>query len=60
MGYLENPHVLGIVVYGSYVAGYNHNKSDVDLHIVMDNSSRIYRGVMMVDGFKIEYFEKPI
>lgn len=61
MGYLENEHVLGIIVYGSYVTGYNHKYSDIDMHIIRDNSDdKIYRGVLDVDNFKIEYFEKPI
>ena len=61
MNYLENNHVLGIIVYGSYITGYNHKNSDIDMHIIMDDSNpHLYRGVSMVDGFKIEYFEKPI
>ena len=61
MNYLENNHVLGIIVYGSYVTGYNNKNSDIDMHIIKDNiDERLYRGVSNVDGFKIEYFEKPI
>ena len=61
MNYKCNPHVIGAVVYGSYVTGYNNKKSDVDLHIIKDYSDKqIYRGVSIVDGYKIEYFEKPI
>lgn len=61
MNYLENKHVLGIIVYGSYVTGYNNKNSDIDMHIIKDDSDeRIYRGVSNIDGFKIEYFEKPI
>lgn len=59
--YLENEHVLGIIAYGSYLTGYNHKNSDIDMHIIMDDSDmHLYRGVSQVDGFKIEYFEKPI
>ena len=61
MNYLDNNHVLGIIVYGSYVTGYNNKNSDIDMHIIKDDSDeRIFRGVSTVDGFKIEYFEKPI
>ncbi len=61
MNYLENTHVLGIIVYGSHVTGYNNKNSDVDMHIIKDDSDgRLYRGVSNVNGFKIEYFEKPI
>jgi len=61
MKYLENNHILGIIVYGSYVTGYNNKNSDIDIHIIKDDSDdKIYRGVSTVDGFKIEYFEKPI
>lgn len=61
MNYQEDSHVLGIIVYGSYVTGYNHKNSDIDMHIIKDDSDKkIYRGVSNVDGFKIEYFEKPI
>lgn len=60
-GYLSNKNVLGIVLYGSYTTGYNHDKSDVDLHIIMsDTIHELIRGAEIQDGFKIEYFEKPI
>ena len=61
MNYLENNHVLGIIVYGSYTTGYNNKNSDIDMHIIKDDSDeKLYRGVSIIDGFKIEYFEKPI
>lgn len=61
MNYLKNEHILGIIIYGSYTTGYNHKDSDIDMHIIMDNSDdKLYRGVSNIDGFKIEYFEKPI
>ncbi len=61
MNYKCNPHVIGAVVYGSYVTGYNNATSDVDLHVIRDYSDKeIHRGVSTVDGFKIECFEKPI
>ncbi len=61
MNYLENNHVLGIIVYGSYVTGYNNKNSDIDIHIIKDDyDDTLFRSVSIVDGFKIEYFEKPI
>ena len=60
-GYLDNKHVLGISVYGSYVTGYNNKDSDIDVHIIMDCSDeKIHRAVTKTDNFKIEYFEKPL
>ena len=61
-GYLENEHVLGVLFYGSYLTGYNSKDSDIDLHIIFDNSNPdvLIRGNDHVDGYRIEYFEKPI
>ena len=59
--YFKNKNLLGIVLYGSYLTGYNNELSDIDLHIVMnDNHRKIVRGTETIDDFKIEYFEKPI
>ncbi len=62
MQYLENEHVLGCFFYGSFLTGYNNRNSDIDLHIIFDNSDPVHliRGNKYVDGFRIEYFEKPI
>lgn len=62
MGYREDEHVLGVIFYGSYLTGYNHKKSDLDLHIIYDNEEpdKLSRGVTYLDGIKVEYFEKPI
>lgn len=61
MGYLGNEHCLGVIVYGSSLTGFNSATSDIDLHVIFDNeSSTIIRGMKMVEGTKIEYFEKPI
>ena len=38
MNYLNNEHVLGAFFYGSFLTGYNSKGSDIDLHIVFDNS----------------------
>ena len=62
MDYLNNNHCLGVIVYGSSLTGFNTNISDIDLHIVFDNEKpdRLIRGNKIIDGTKIEYFEKPI
>lgn len=60
MGYKNNPNVLGMVFYGSFLTGYSSKDSDVDVHIIMANTTKLVRGVTHILGFKIEYFEKPI
>ena len=62
MDYLNNEHVLGILFYGSYLTGFNTKNSDIDLHIIFDDSIKenIIRGNKIIDGVRIEYFEKPI
>lgn len=62
MGYYENKHVLGIFFCGSYLTGFNHKNSDIDLQIIFDNQDkeRLIRGSKYIDGIRIEYFEKPI
>lgn len=62
MGYTSDEHFLGAIVYGSSLTGFNTETSDIDLYIIFDNSdpNRIIRGGSLVDGKKIEYFEKPI
>lgn len=60
MGYNENPNVLGIFLYGSSITGYATEISDVDIHVITKNTAILYRGVQKVDGYKFEYFEKPL
>ena len=62
MGYLENEHVLGVFFYGSYLSGFNNKNSDIDLHIIFDDSDPLHliRGNKYIDGIRIEYFETPI
>ena len=38
MGYTSNEHFLGAIVYGSSLTGFNTETSDIDLHIIFDNS----------------------
>lgn len=62
MGYLNNEHVLGILFYGSFLTGFNTDKSDIDLHIIFDDSdpTHLIRGNKIIDETRIEYFEKPL
>lgn len=62
MDYINNKHVLGIFFYGSYLTGFNSKDSDIDLHIIFDNDDpkHLIRGNKVVDGIRIEYFEKTI
>lgn len=62
MGYLNDEHVLGVFFYGSYLTGLNTDNSDIDLHIIFDNTdpNHLIRGNKIVDGTRIEYFEKPL
>ena len=62
MNYIDDEHFLGVIVYGSSLTGFNTEISDIDLHVIFDNSdpNRMIRGEKLVDGKKIEYFEKPI
>ena len=54
MKYFENAHVLGCYFYGSYLTGLNNENSDIDLHIVFDNSDtkHLIRGVKYSSGIK--------
>ena len=58
MDYRNNSHFLGVYFYGSCLTGFSNSSSDIDLHIIFDDSDlkRIYRGVCYIDGIKIEYF----
>ena len=62
MEYMDDEHFLGVIVYRSSLTGFNTEISDIDLHVVFDNSNlaRIFRGERQLEGKKIEYFEKPI
>ena len=62
MDYLNNEHVLGILFYGSYLTGFNTEKSDIDLHVIFDDEDdeHLIRGNKVIDGTRIEYFEKPL
>ncbi len=62
MNYINNKEVIGIVFYGSYLTGISSKYSDIDLHIIKTNVKPdiLIRGAAIINGFRIEYFEKPI
>ena len=62
MNYVNNKHVLGVLFYGSFLTGFNNKNSDIDLHIVYDNfnPNHLVRGNYIIDGTRIEYFERTI
>lgn len=52
--------VVGALVCGSYVTGKPSKKSDIDVHIVLENDvTWRERGNQIIDGFLIEYFANP-
>lgn len=61
MDYENNEHVIGIYFYGSYQLGCANESSDIDLHVIFDdtNPKHLVRGNHFIDGMRIEYFEKP-
>jgi len=62
MKYKDNEHFIGVFFYGSKMTGFDNETSDIDLHVVFDDSdlTHIYRGNHFIFGEKIEYFEKCI
>lgn len=62
MNYDKDPHFLGVYFYGSSLTGFANENSDIDLHVVFDNTdlTHIYRGIHYIEDKRIEYFEKCI
>lgn len=59
--YFENKDIEGIIFYGSAAIGYTTKTSDIDLQIITSNNhSELIRGITTIDGFRIDYFEKPL
>lgn len=59
--YKNKKSYLGAIICGSYVMGSPSKYSDVDLHILMDDTfDHRERGNKMVNGFIIDYFVNPI
>lgn len=61
-GYLENENIEGVVFYGSVATGYATKTSDLDLQVITNSKDQndLARGIDLIDGVRIEYFEKPI
>lgn len=57
----ENIVVVGILGFGS---NFNQKKisknSDLDLYIIIKNTNKRYRGIMVIDKIEIDYFVNPI
>jgi len=52
--------VVGVLVCGSFVTGSPSSRSDLDVHIILDEAlSYRERGNRIVDGLLIEYFANP-
>ena len=52
--------IIGVLVCGSYVTGRPTKHSDLDVHIILDNSVEYReRGNRIIDGLLIEYFANP-
>ncbi|MCL2199699.1 MAG: nucleotidyltransferase domain-containing protein [Defluviitaleaceae bacterium] len=52
--------IVGVLVCGSYITGNPTSHSDLDVHIILDNSVKYReRGNKIVDGLLIEYFANP-
>lgn len=59
--YKNNKDVLAIILYGSYSKNTFTKDSDIDILIIKnDNDKSIYRGLIYINNYKIEWFEKPI
>ena len=56
----RNQHVVGILVTGSSVHSTPDKNSDLDIHIVLDESKFRERGNTWIDGIEIEYFINPV
>lgn len=61
MGYLRSKDIEGIIFYGSNQTGFGNQFSDIDLHIIFNNNLKEeIRGSDLIDGIRIEYFEKTL
>ena len=58
MGYLSSNDIEGIICYGT---GFGNQFSDIDLHIIFNNNlEEEIRGSALINGIRIEYFEKRL
>ena len=57
---LDKDNFLGAVTYGSSVTGFSSKNSDIDLLVLLNHAECTTRGVKIYNGYKVEYFIKPI
>lgn len=57
---LDKDNLLGILVYGSSLTGFSSKNSDIDVLIILNEASKVIRGVNTFEGKKVEYFIKPL
>lgn len=62
---LDNPRILGVLLFGSYLTGDNSNRSDIDICVVSDNEKIIdtYNYIMVnlkknIDKYDIRFFQE--
>lgn len=58
--YKRKKNVVGIVLSGSYAYGEPKKNSDIDIHIILEDSSYRMRSNTWRGGYEIEYFINPI
>ena len=56
----QNKHVIAILVTGSYIHSKPDKNSDLDVCIIVDESTTRERGNTWVNGVEIEYFINPV
>lgn len=57
---IDPDNLLGVVVYGSSLTGFASKNSDIDILVVLREAEKTIRGVKQYNGYKMEYFIKPI
>lgn len=54
----NNDDVIGILLTGSYAINMNHENSDVDIRIILDQDCDTIKGLIEIDGFKFSYLAR--
>ncbi len=61
MHYLENPKVIGAILYGSYQTKQNNSFSDVDIMVFFEEDTKQnIKGYQEIDGVEFEYYERTL
>ena len=58
--YRGNAHVVSILASGSIIHSTPDNNSDIDIHVVLDDSERRHRSNTWVDGVQVECLVNPV